>query len=54
MDTPTCATCLHFTRPRDGSGIGRCDLGGPSPGEGCSDVGEQETCKKHEPLSVAS
>ena len=42
-----CATCAHFTRYRDDSGIGTCAKGGPEPEEGCSDVGVEETCGRY-------
>ena len=42
-----CANCRHFVQHR-GGGIGTCAMGGPKPEEGCSDVGDSETCEKHE------
>lgn len=51
MTTPTCSTCRHFHatgHSRWLADVGTCDLGGPNPDEGCSDVGEDETCPKHE------
>lgn len=51
--TPTCRTCKHFHPWRNDdlpgpNDVGECDLGGPTPEEGSSDVGEEETCGKWE------
>ncbi len=48
---PTCSTCRHFHatgHSRWLADVGTCDLGGPKPEEGSSDVGEDEACEKHE------
>lgn len=43
--TPFCRFCRHFTAYRD-EAVGTCAKGGPDAGDGCSDVGAEETCSK--------